>query len=101
MAFDACFLSCVIGECNRLLAEGKIEKIYRCMDIVELEVREISGYEAFCIDHCTDSFQLVWTYEFDSLFLLIALLIFLPMYDLSCLLPFLSHLLNAYYIQHF
>ena len=50
---------------------GKREKIYRCMDIVELEVRELSGYQFFRLDHCTDSFYLTWTYEFDSLFLTI------------------------------
>ena len=53
---------------------GKKEKVYRCMDIVELEVRELSGYKSFRLDHCTDSFSLVWTYAFDSLFLKIPLL---------------------------
>ena len=48
---------------------GKKEKIYRCMDIVELEIREKSGYKDFRLDHCVDSFALTWTYEFDSLFL--------------------------------
>lgn len=50
------------------------EKIYRCMDIVELEVRKESGYEAFKLDHCTDCFALTWTYQFDSLFGLIPLM---------------------------
>ena len=38
------------------------------MDIVEMEVREKSGYESFCLDHCTDSFEIWWSYRFDSLF---------------------------------
>lgn len=53
---------------------GKKEKIYRCMDVVELEVRKKSGYDAFCLDHCTDCFTLVWNYEFESLFLSIPLI---------------------------
>lgn len=44
------------------------EKLYRCMDVVELEVREKSGYEAFRLDHCTDCFDVRCTYEFESLF---------------------------------
>ena len=47
---------------------NKKEKIYRCMDIVEMEVREKSGYEDFCLDHCTDCFEVTWTYQYDSLF---------------------------------
>ena len=43
-------------------------KIYRCMDIVEMEVRAKSGYGRFCLDHCTDSFEIWWSYRFDSLF---------------------------------
>ena len=43
-------------------------KIYRCMDIVEMEVRAKSGYKSFCFDHCTDSFEIWWSYRFDSLF---------------------------------
>lgn len=46
----------------------KTEKIYRCMDIVELEVRKKSGYEGFRLDHCTDCFAFEWTYQFESLF---------------------------------
>ena len=53
---------------------GKKEKIYRAMDIVELEIREKSGYEHFRLDHCTDYFTLTWDYEFDSLFLAIPLI---------------------------
>ena len=53
---------------------GKKEKIYRAMDIVELEIREMSGYEHFRLDHCTDCFTLTWNYEFDSLFLSIPLI---------------------------
>lgn len=53
---------------------GQTEKIYRCMDIVELEVRKASGYESFKLDHCTDSFSLTWTYQFDSLFEVIPLM---------------------------
>lgn len=51
-----------------LNATGKKEKIYRCMDIVELEIRQKSGYEKFRLDHCTDRFMLTWTWEVDSLF---------------------------------
>lgn len=43
-------------------------KIYRMMDIAELEIREKSGYEGFRLDHCTDSFDLRCTYRFESLF---------------------------------
>ncbi len=49
-------------------------KIYRCMDIVEMEVRNKSGYENLCIDHCVDSFELQWTYQFESLFEMIPLM---------------------------
>ena len=52
---------------------GKKEKIYRCMDIVELEVRKKSGYEELRLDHCVDSFALTWSYEFDSLFFAVPL----------------------------
>ena len=51
-----------------LNATGKKEKTYRCMDIVELEVRKKSGYEKFRLDHCADRFTLTWTWEVDSLF---------------------------------
>lgn len=44
------------------------EKIYRCMDIVEMEVRKKSEYENFRLDHCTDCFEITWTYQYDSLF---------------------------------
>ncbi len=47
---------------------GETIKIYRCMDIAELEVRSQSGYENLCMDHCADSFELQWTYQFESLF---------------------------------
>ena len=47
---------------------GKDCKIYRCMDVVELEVRKTSGYEKFCLDHCVDLFDLEWDYRFQSLF---------------------------------
>lgn len=43
-------------------------KIYRTMDIVESEIRKKSGYEGFRLDHCTDSFDLNCTYQFESLF---------------------------------
>lgn len=43
------------------------EKIYRSMDIAELEVREKSGYGQFRLDHCTDCFEAEWTYQFESL----------------------------------
>lgn len=43
-------------------------KIYRSMDIVELEVREKSEYKSFRLDHCTDYFDFRCTYQFESLF---------------------------------
>lgn len=46
----------------------KREKIYRCMDIVELEIRKCSGYENLRLDHCVDAFSMQWEYQFDSLF---------------------------------
>lgn len=52
---------------------GRKEKVYRSMDIVELEIRKKSGYEDFRLDHCTDCFTLTWSYEFDSLFLSVKL----------------------------
>lgn len=48
---------------------GRKEKIYRCMDVVELEIRKKSGYEKFRLDHCADTFLLQWDYGFDSLFM--------------------------------
>ena len=38
------------------------------MDVIELETRAASGYEQFRLDHCTDCFELEWTYQYDSLF---------------------------------
>ena len=46
----------------------EITKIYRCMDIVEMEVRKKSDCESFCFDHCTDFFEIDWSYQFQSLF---------------------------------
>jgi hypothetical protein len=48
-------------------------KIYRCMDIVEMEVREKSGYKSLKLDHCVDGFRLQWDYQWKSLFLEIPL----------------------------
>lgn len=42
-------------------------KIYRSMDVIELEVRKSSGYEHFKMDHCVDCFDLEWSYRFDGL----------------------------------
>ena len=39
------------------------EKIYRTMDLVELEVREKSGYHNFRMDHCVDAFSVEWTWQ--------------------------------------
>ena len=51
MAFDACFLSCVIGECNRLLAEGKIEKIYQPgKEEIAVYFRKASGSHCLLIN---------------------------------------------------
>lgn len=57
-----------------LTATEKNLKIYRCMDIAELEVRNKSGYENLRIDHCVDLFELQWTYQFESLFEVIPLM---------------------------
>ena len=46
----------------------EMTKIYRCMDIVEMEVRKKSDCESFCFDHCTDFFEIDWSYQFQSLF---------------------------------
>lgn len=46
----------------------KKDKSYRCMDLIELEIRATSGYEKFSMDHCTDSFLVQWNYGFDSIF---------------------------------
>lgn len=46
----------------------EMTKIYRCMDIVEMEVRKKSDCESFCLDHCTDFFEIDWSYQFQSLF---------------------------------
>lgn len=51
-----------------LKTEKRKNKIFRCMDLVELEVRKKSGYERFYLDHCTDWFEVQWNYQFDSLF---------------------------------
>ena len=47
---------------------NKKQKIYRSMDIVELEVREKSGYQEFRLDHCTDKFKVEWIWRFESIF---------------------------------
>ena len=47
---------------------NKTQKIYRCMDVIELETRIRSGYENFRLDHCVDAFELQWEYRFSSLF---------------------------------
>lgn len=57
-----------------LQTTGEKDKIYRSMDMMELEVRALSGNEKFRFDHCTDCFETEWTYEFDSLFLSVPLL---------------------------
>lgn len=47
----------------------KTKKLYRCMDIVEMEVRKKSGYEKLRLDHCVDCFEIQWNYRFESLFM--------------------------------
>ena len=47
---------------------NRTQKIYRSMDIVEMEVRERSGYESLRLDHCTDSFVVEWIWQADSIF---------------------------------
>ena len=44
------------------------QKIYRSMDVIEMEVRQKSGYEKFCMDHCVDGFEGEWTWRTQSLF---------------------------------
>ena len=53
---------------------GNTEKIYRCMDIVEMEIRKKSGCETFSLDHCVDSFEIQWMYQFESLFEMIPII---------------------------
>lgn len=53
---------------------GAEEKVFRCMDVLEMEMRKIPGCENFRFDHCTDCFEMQWTYRFDSLFLQIPLM---------------------------
>ena len=43
------------------------EKVYRAMDLVELEVREQSGYENLRLDHCIDSFFVEWKWQTDTI----------------------------------
>lgn len=50
------------------------DKIYRSMDLVELEVRNRSGYGNFQLDHCVDAFELQWRYQFSGLFTAVPLL---------------------------
>lgn len=49
-------------------------KICRCMDVIELEVREKCGYSMLRLDHCVDKFELEWNWQFESLFMEIPLL---------------------------
>ena len=46
----------------------RTEKIYHSMDIVELEVRQKSGYRNFQLDHCTDEFLVEWNWQLESIF---------------------------------
>ena len=43
------------------------EKVYRAMDLVELEVREQSGYEKLRLDHCIDSFFVEWKWQTETI----------------------------------
>lgn len=43
------------------------QKVYRTMDLIELEVREKSGYQDFRLDHCTDSFFVEWRWKVDAI----------------------------------
>ena len=51
-----------------LTMTGRTTKIYRSMDVIELETRISSGYEKFQMDHCVDCFELEWTYQYEGLF---------------------------------
>ena len=53
---------------------NQTDKIYRSMDLVELEVRNRSGYGNFRLDHCVDAFELRWEYQFSGLFTAVPLL---------------------------
>lgn len=45
------------------------DKIIRCMNVIEMEMRRIPGGENFRFDHCTDCFEMEWTYRFPGLFM--------------------------------
>lgn len=51
-----------------LSTTDQTQKIYRSMDLVELEIREKSGYQEFCLDHCTDYFEVEWVWQTESIF---------------------------------
>lgn len=51
-----------------LMTTEKTKMIYRCMDLIELEVRAHAGYPSFRLDHCTDQFEFCWSYQVESLF---------------------------------
>ena len=51
-----------------LTMTGRTVKLYRTMDVIELETRIASGYEKFRMDHCVDCFEMEWTYQYESIF---------------------------------
>lgn len=42
--------------------------IYRAMDVLELEIRMHADYAEFRFDHCVDSFEVEWHYEYQGIF---------------------------------
>lgn len=50
-----------------LSTTGQRQNVYRAMDLIELEVREKSGYDNFRMDHCTDAFAVEWTWQTDAI----------------------------------
>ena len=44
------------------------EMIYRCMDLIELEVRYHAEYPTFRLDHCTDKFEFCCNYQAEGMF---------------------------------
>ena len=50
-----------------LMTTGQKQKVYRAMDLIELEVREKSGYQNFRMDHCVDAFVVEWHWQTDAI----------------------------------
>ena len=44
------------------------QKIYRSMDVTELEIRKGNNYSTFCLDHCVAGFLVEWCWQAESIF---------------------------------